>query len=142
MTTAEMIASNPTASPLDATALAEAIDACSEAAAAATACADSCLAEDDVAAMRACIRHDLDAADLLTAAGRVLGRHVATDLGLLRVVLEAATIAAKRAAAGCEEHGASHVHCAVCAQACRRAEAACRALLEDLRSSTHQPDVR
>jgi hypothetical protein len=142
MTVAEMLASNPARPALDATALTEAIEACIEASAAATACADACLAEESVTELRECIRRDLDCADVTGAAAKVLSRQVAVDLGLLRVVLEAATVAAKTCAAECERHAAMHVHCAVCAEACRRAEAGCRALLEALREQTHQPEVR
>lgn len=142
MTVAEMIASHPVDPALEPTSLSEAIEACLEASAASTACADACLAEEMVADLRECIRRDLDAADVLTTTAKVLGRHVAVDLGLTRVVLEAATVSAKRCASECEDHAAMHVHCAVCAQACRRAEAACRVLLEALREMTHQPEER
>ena len=142
MTVAEMIASNPSTPALEATALAEAIEACHEAAAASSVCADACLGEESVPDLRECIRRDLDAADVLVAAAKVLGRQYAVDLGLTRVLLEAATVAAKKCAEECEKHAEMHVHCAVCAQSCRRAEAGCRALLEDLRERTHQPDVR
>jgi hypothetical protein len=142
MTVAEMIASNPTEPVLEATALTEAVEACLEASAAATARADACLGEEMVADLRVCIRRDLDCADVTGAAAKVLSRHLAVDLGFTRVLLEAATVAAKTCAAECEMHAAMHVHCAVCAEACRRAEAACRALLEALRERTHQPEPR
>jgi hypothetical protein len=138
---AEMLASNPARTALDPGAVTEAIEACLEASAASTICADACLAEDGVAELRTCIRRDLDAADLLSASSAVLGRQVSVDLGLTRVVLETATVAAKTCAEECEKHAEMHVHCAVCAAACRRAEAACRALLEALRDRTRQPDV-
>jgi hypothetical protein len=132
MTVAAMIRSHPDRA-LDADALVACIEAAHDCSAACTACADACLAEDDVAAMRTCIRRDLDCADIAAMTAAVLSRQVAMDLGLVRVVLEACTVAAKRCAAECEEHADSHDHCRACAQACRRLEAATRSLLESLR---------
>jgi hypothetical protein len=142
MTLADMIDSHPDR-VLDAGALVACIEAAQSAASSCTACADSCLAEDDVAAMRACIRRDLDCADIATTTASVLSRQVAMDLGLVRVVLEACTVAAKRCAAECEQHADMHEHCRLCAQACRRLEAASRSLLESLRDhDIPQPDER
>jgi hypothetical protein len=130
MTVAEIITSHPDRA-LEAGALVACIGAAHDCVATCTACADACLAEDDVAAMRTCIRRDLDCADIAATTASVLSRQVAMDLGLVRVVLEACTVAAKRCAAECEEH--AHEHCRVCALACRRLEAAARTLLESLR---------
>src|SRR3954449_6516691 len=118
MTVAEMIRSHPDLA-LDPDALVACIEAAQACATACTACADACLAEDDVASMRTCIRRDLDCADIATTTASVLSRQVAMDLGLVRVVLEACTVAAKRCAAECEQHAGMHDHCRVCAEACR-----------------------
>jgi hypothetical protein len=142
MTTAEMIKSHPDLA-LDPDALVACVEAAQDAASACTACADACLAEDDVVAMRTCIRRCLDAADLSATTAGVLARQVAMDLGLVRVVLEVCTVAAKRCAAECEEQAEAHEHCRLCAQACRRLEAAGRALLESLRDDgVPQPPER
>jgi hypothetical protein len=142
MTVAEMIASHPDRA-LDADALAACIEAAHACAAACTACADACLAEDDVASMRACIRRDLDCSDIATATAAVLSRQVAMDLGLVRVVLEACAVAAKRCAVECELHADAHEHCRLCAQACTNLYAASRSLLESLRDhDVPQPDER
>src|SRR5215218_4095600 len=142
MTVAEMISSHPDR-VLDADALVTCIQAAHDCAAACTACADACLAEDDVASMRTCIRRDLDCADIATTTAAVLSRQVAMDLGLVRVVLEACTVAAKRCAAECELHAGSHEHCRICAQACGDLYAASRSLLETLRDEgVPQPDER
>ncbi len=142
MTVAEMIRTHPDRA-LDADALVACIEAAHDCSAACTACADACLAEDDVAAMRTCIRRDLDCADIAATTASVLSRQVAMDLGLVRVVLEACTVAAKRCAAECEEHAEMHDHCRACAQACRRLEAASRSLLESLRDhDVPQPSDR
>lgn len=132
MTVADIINSHPDR-VLDAGRLVACIEAARSVATACTACADASLAEDDVAGMRSCIRRDLDCADIATMTASVLSRQVAMDLGLVRVVLEACTVAAKRCAAACEQHADMHEHCRVCAQACRSLEAASRSLLESLR---------
>jgi hypothetical protein len=142
MTVAEMIRSHPDLA-LDPDALVTCVQAAEDAKAACTACADACLAEDDVASLRTCIRRDLDCADIAGTTAGVLTRQVALDPGLVRVVLEACTVAAKRCAAECEEHAGTHEHCRLCAQACRRLEAASRSLLESLRDEgVPQPDER
>jgi hypothetical protein len=142
MTVAEIIRSHPDR-VLDADALVSCIEAAHACAASCTACADACLAEDDVASLRTCIRRNLDCADIATTTAAVLSRQVAMDLGLVRVVLEACTVAAKRCAAECEQHAEMHDHCRVCAQACRRLEASSRTLLEALRDhDVPQPSER
>ncbi|MFN8077407.1 MAG: four-helix bundle copper-binding protein [Kineosporiaceae bacterium] len=138
MTILEMITSSPSPALVEATALAHAIERLDEAAQACTACADACLAEDDPAQLRECIRRTGDAADVLAATSRVLSRQTSPDLGLVRVLLEAAVVAGKRAAAECERHAEMHVHCAVAADAARRCEAATRSLLEQVRHGVPQ----
>jgi hypothetical protein len=142
MTVAEMIRSHPDLA-LDPDALVACVESAQDAASACTACADACLAEDDVASLRACIRRDLDCADIAGTTASVLARQVALDPGLVRVVLEACTVAAKRCAAECELHAGTHEHCRLCAEACRRLEAAGRLLLETLRDEgVPQPEER
>jgi hypothetical protein len=142
MTVAEMIKSHPDLA-LDPDELVACVEAAQDAEAACTACADACLAEDDVAALRTCIRRDLDCADVAGTTARVLTRQVALDPGLARVVLEACTVAAKRCAAECEDLAPMHPHCALCAQVCRRLGAAARSLLETLRDEgVPQPEER
>jgi hypothetical protein len=142
MTVAEMIRSHPDLA-LDPDALVAGVQAAQDANAACIACADACLAEDDVASFRTCIRRDLDCADIAGTTAAVLARQVALDPGLVRVVLEACTVAAKRCAAECELHAGTHEHCRLCAEACRRLEASSRSLLETLRDDgVPQPDER
>ena len=142
MTVAEMISSHPDRA-LDADALVACIEAAQACATACTACADACLAEDDVASMRTCIRRDLDCADIATTTAKVLSRQVAMDLGLVRVVLKACAVAAKRCAVECELHADMHDHCRICAEACTRLYASSRSLLESLRDhDVPQPDER
>ena len=73
----------------------------------------------------------------------MLARQVALDPGLVRVLLEACAVAAKRCAVECEEHAGMHEHCRICAQACTELYAASRSLLETLRDEgVPQPDER
>jgi hypothetical protein len=109
---------------------AAAIEACIDAAQACTACADACLAEEDVAAMRACIRRDLDCSDVCTATGRVLSRRNDGDELLVHRLLTACVRACVSCAEECDRHAGRHAHCAICADACRKCEHACRRLLE------------
>ena len=142
MTVADMIKSHPDLA-LDPGALVACIDAAQAAVTACTACADACLAESDVTAMRTCIRRDLDCADIAGTTARVLARQVALDPGLVRVVLEACAVAAKRCAVECEQHAEMHEHCRICAQACVDLYAASRSLLETLRDEgVAQPPER
>lgn len=141
MPVAEILATNPQHPALDPADLVAAIEAAQQCALSCTACADACLAEDELLALRRCIRRTLDCADLCTTTARVLTRQVGVDLGLVRVLLEACVVACKRCAAECEDHAGMHVHCAVCAQDCRDAEQACRLLLESLRDrAVPQPE--
>src|SRR5918912_1567424 len=132
MTVAQMIRSHPDLA-LDPDALVACVQTAQDAASACTACADACLAEDDLAAMRTCIRRDLDCADIAATTASVLSRQVAMDLGLLRVVLEACAVASKKCAIECQQHADHHEHCRICAQACETLYAASRSLLETLR---------
>jgi hypothetical protein len=111
-------------------ALARCIEALQECVATCTACADACLEQDDPRPLVACIKLDLDAADLCGAASRVLLRHAGHDEGpVLRKQLEAVLAVVSACAAECDRHAARHEHCRVCAEACRRCEATCRDLL-------------
>jgi hypothetical protein len=94
-----------------------------------TACADACLGEKMVADLAACIRTDLDCADICAATGNILTRQTATNTAIIRPVLEACRAACAACADECEQHSGMHEHCRICAEACRRCEAACAALL-------------
>ncbi|MDQ1058138.1 hypothetical protein QFZ23_002039 [Arthrobacter globiformis] len=109
--------------------LAECIAACFECSQACTACADACLGEKMVADLAACIRTDLDCADICAATGNILTRQTATNTAITRPVLEACRAACAVSADECEQHSDMHEHCRICAEACRRCEAACTALL-------------
>jgi uncharacterized membrane protein len=126
----EMLDAAPTAVPLGAGDVAAAIDACSNAAQACTSCADSDLAEEDVASLRRCIALDADCADVCTVTARILSRSTAPDHIVLHRLLQACVRACELCAEECARHAEHHRHCAICAKACRACVQACTELLE------------
>ena len=119
-------------SGIDQEKLAECIAACFECAQTCTACADACLGEDMVADLRTCIRTDLDCADICETTGKVLSRRTDGDTATVRALLEACRTACKACGDECARHAQMHEHCRICADACRRCEQACTALLAAL----------
>lgn len=85
-----------------------------------------------VADPAACIRMDLDCADICTATGSILIRQTATNTAITRAALEACRAACSACAEECEQHAGMHGHCRTCGEACRRCEPACSALLTAL----------
>lgn len=116
--------------------LSDCITACLECAAACTACSDACMAEDDIATLVKCMRTDLDCADMCDVTAKVLTRQTAHDLSVIESVLSACLTTIVACAEECELHVAHHEHCRICAEVCRRTEAACRKLLSALRKDT------
>jgi Domain of Unknown Function (DUF326) len=112
--------------------LAECIEACFDCAQVCTACADACLAEDMVSELVHCIRTDLDCADMCATTGTILSRRTGSDASLTEALLEACRVACRVCGNDCASHADMHEHCRICAEACRRCEAACAALLSDL----------
>lgn len=129
MHTSRMIQTNPAPVVFGLDSLARCIDACFDGAQACIACADACLGERDLDALRRCIRLDQDCADICGATGRVLSRQQHAELALLARQVHACLLACQLCAAECEKHAAQHAHCRVCAEACRTCEAACQAVL-------------
>lgn len=111
--------------------LARCIDECLTCAQACTACADACLSEgdDELPALRKCIRTDEDCADICDTTARVLSRHTGYDANVTAAVLQACATVCGSCADECERHATHHEHCRVCAEACRRCEQACHRLL-------------
>ena len=125
-----MLSATPVTSPFHDAELAAAIDACAETATVCTQCADADLAEPEVEDLRRCIGLDLDCADICSATARVLARNAHYDVFTVQRLLEACVRACAECARECERHADHHRHCALCADACRGCEQACRALLE------------
>ncbi|MEJ2539115.1 MAG: four-helix bundle copper-binding protein [Gemmatimonadota bacterium] len=99
--------------------------AAAECSAATTACADACLAEEEVSRLRDCIRSCLDCADLCAVTGRLLARPGKQDADTLRAQLTACENACRACAELCAHHDGM-AHCIACAEVCRRCADACR----------------
>jgi hypothetical protein len=123
--TQQMVQTNPSQAPVEASTLVECIDACFDCEQACASCADACIGEGDVQMLARCIRLDLDCADVCDATGRILSRQTATEPQMLRASLQACAEACGLCAEECEKHTERHEHCRVCAEACRRCEQAC-----------------
>ena len=65
------------------------VTAASECAAVCAACADACLQEEDASSLRACIRQNLDCADICAVVGRLIARPGRQDPATLRTQLDA-----------------------------------------------------
>ena len=122
----EMLASHPEA-PANQAAVADALEALASCAAHCRSCADACLAEEDPAELRECIRLDLDCADICSATAAVLARSSGTH-AIDRSLLDACMASCEACGAECSGHADHHDHCARCAEACRRCADACRVL--------------
>lgn len=109
-----------------------AVDLLMQCATVCTSCADACLAEEEVADLRHCIRLDLDCADLCRTAASLLARQGRSDPSILRATIEACIVACRACGEECETHGGMHEHCRICAETCRRCAEACDAVLRDL----------
>jgi uncharacterized protein DUF326 len=125
VTVQEMVKLHPQPTSLDRDALLRCIGECLDCAATCTSCADACLGEKDVQELVRCVRLNLDCADACDAAGRILTRQTATDVGVVRATIEACAVACRACGEECERHAAHHDHCRLCAEACRRCEQAC-----------------
>lgn len=104
------------------------VQAAAECVAVCTACADACLAEDDPASVRACIRTNLDCADVCQATGRLIARPGKQDADTLAAQLEACATACRACADECGRHASDMEHCRVCAESCRACADACDAM--------------
>lgn len=107
--------------------------ACAECAEACAVCADACLGEDDVAALVACIRLNLDCADVCRVTGTLVGRPSHRDAPALRAQLQACEEICRACADECERHAANGMdHCRLCAESCRACAAACETMAASL----------
>ncbi|PDP86682.1 four-helix bundle copper-binding protein [Glycomyces fuscus] len=108
------------------------IEVCGACAQACVLCADACLGERAVGELVACVRLDMDCADVCESTQRVLSRRTGEDDVLVRALVKACAEACHLCGEECDRHAARHEHCWVCAEACRRCECACRELLAAL----------
>jgi hypothetical protein len=95
VTVQQMLGAHPQPTSLNRDALLRCIDECFGCAATCTRCADACLVEQDVQVLVRCVRLNLDCADGCDAAGRILTRQTAPDVGVLRAAIQACAAACR-----------------------------------------------
>ena len=123
----KMLRSHPAPAGSDGDVALECIKACFECAEVCTVCADACLAEANVQHLSACIRLNLDCADISAVTGRLFARPSPRDAETLEHQLEACRRICISCAEECEKHSRMD-HCRICAEACRRCAQACEAM--------------
>ena len=126
MHTQAIISSHPDVGGKVNAALLKAIDLCFDCAQACTACADACLAEEQVADLTQCIRLNLDCADLCMAAGTIASRRTGSNERIVKGAIEICAEACRLCAEECNRHAPMHTHCRLCAEVCRECQRACR----------------
>jgi hypothetical protein len=85
------------------------IASCLDCGAVCTSCADACLSESNVAEMAACIRLDLDCADLCGATARMVGRLTKPNKASMAATLQACIAACEACAAECGKHAGMRI---------------------------------
>lgn len=129
----QMLESHPEPAGPNGDAARRCIEACDECAQTCTVCADACLGEADVGAMVACIRLNLDCADVCRVTGTLMTRPSHRDAPALRAQLEACIEICRACATECETHAQHGMeHCRICAEACRGCAEACEAMVAAL----------
>src|SRR5690606_13138822 len=113
----DILKTHPRGTSVEMQALARCIEACHKCELSCTACADACLAEDDVAMLRRCIRLNLDCADACMASARMLARMTETDWDIVGPQIDVMRTACRLCAQECEQHAEEHEHCRICAEA-------------------------
>lgn len=97
------------------------LTALAECAAACNMCATACLEEKDIRMMVACIRLDIDCAQICQATAGFVSRGSDHAVHLLTECAEICT----KCAGECAKH--QNDHCQTCAEACRKCAEACKA---------------
>jgi hypothetical protein len=85
--------------------------------------------ESDAASLSACIRTNLDCADICAATARLLARPGKQDADTLRAQLEACMTTCRACAEECDRHAEKMEHCRICAESCRACAEACDAMM-------------
>ena len=129
--TREMLEASPAGIPVDLDDVAAAIDACLTCEQTCTSCADSDLAEKDVAEMSRCIALCIECADVCGLVARSLSRVAHWDRVVIHRLLQTCVRTCTNSVEECTRHAEHHRHCAICAKACRACMRACSDLLED-----------
>jgi hypothetical protein len=128
----QMIAAHPVQPAVEADLLGRCLDDCYDCAQTCTACADACLAEQELPTLLRAIRLCLDCADVCVATGSVLSRQTAFEPVSARAVVQACIEACRVCAEECERHAAHMEHCRICAEVCRSCERVCTEVLAQL----------
>ena len=129
----QMLDTYPRSGNIDSDLLAATIDALSDCVQACNADNAADLSEPNLADMVTCIRLCLDCTDICAATVGVIGRLTGNSLSVSRPLLEACAAICRSCGDECERHAPRHVHCRICAEACRRCERACQDLLDVLK---------
>jgi hypothetical protein len=108
------------------------IEACAECEQTCTICSDACLAEKNVGEMVACIRLNLDCADVCHVTGILMTRPSHRDAPALRAQLQACIEICDACGSECGRHSDHMEHCRICADACRICADACRSMISVL----------
>lgn len=128
-----MFRSHP-AQPAHTDAISRCIDACFCCVEACTACADACLSEPHVDRLVACVRLNLDCAQVCSTTGNILARaNRAGTRQLLEAQLTTCIAFCRTCANECNRHAEMHKHCRMCAEACLACAEACDQMLATLR---------
>ena len=90
------------------------------------ACADACLGESQIAMLVACIRLDLDCAEICKATGAVATRRTGSNAMVLNAALAACAEACRACAQECRRHADYYDHCRICAEVCEHCVSACK----------------
>lgn len=106
------------------------VTAAAECAYVCTTCADACSEEENPAKLSACIRTNLDCADIAQTTARLISRPGEQNPQLLRAQLDACATACRACAEECDKH--DHEHCRICAESCRACADACDAMKKAL----------
>lgn len=112
--------------PEDMEFLIDIVTECSHCAIACNACADACLAEENVDHLRNCISLNLSCADICTATARVMSRAMDVGADVTPALLEVCAQICEACADECGKHADMHEHCAACAEACDKCAEVCR----------------
>ncbi|MDC0887352.1 four-helix bundle copper-binding protein [Altererythrobacter sp.] len=91
-------------------------------------CADACLAENDVAERRECIRRCLDASDACTAFYRMASRRTGGNVSAIKAIGAATVIACEQCLEHCSMHDDAH---------CKRCATMCEEVIADVKKALH-----
>ncbi len=128
----QMVSSHPDIRGNVNDALAACIEQCYDCAQTCIVCADACLAEEMVAALRQCIRLDLDCSDICIATAAIASRGTAASEARLKQMLELCESMCRACAQECWLHAEQHEHCRLCAETCESCAEACEAAAESI----------